>query len=130
MSSPFRYFTDRADASFLQAWLSRPDLCRLVRAPGASSRQISADRARTRSDGVRYHLSTPTKKTTILLSIDLRCWDQLVHYGAHDIMKREYGDWISPEVEPDYVFSLVFETDRVPTDPGALGAASFAGVPC
>lgn len=81
------------------------------------------------SDGVRYHLSTPTKKTTILLSIDIRCWNQLVQYGAQEIMKREYGDWISPEVEPDYVFSLLFEVDRIPTDPGECSSSQRVHAP-
>lgn len=32
-------------------------------------------------------------------------------------MKREYADWISQEIEPDYDISLVFEVEKLPTDP-------------
>jgi hypothetical protein len=72
------------------------------------------------SDGVRYHLSTPNKKTIILLSMGVRCWHELVEYGVWDIMKREYADWISPEIEPDYDISLSFEIEKLPSDAGRV----------
>ncbi|KNZ57072.1 hypothetical protein VP01_2250g4 [Puccinia sorghi] len=77
----------------------------------------SLDQAFVDFDGVRYHLSTPTKKTTIMLSMGVRCWHELVEYGVWDIMKREYTDWISQEIEPDYDISLIFEVEKLPTDP-------------
>ncbi|MBW0486951.1 hypothetical protein O181_026666 [Austropuccinia psidii MF-1] len=81
------------------------------------SKPASLDQAFVDFDGVRYHLSTPTKKSIILLSMGVRCWNQLVEYGVWDIMRREYADWISQDVEPDYDISLVFETEKLPTDP-------------
>jgi actin related protein 2/3 complex subunit 2 len=33
-------------------------------------------------DGVRYHLHTPERKTELLLSMDIRCWPDLVLYWS------------------------------------------------
>ncbi|KZT57915.1 arp2/3 complex 34 kDa subunit [Calocera cornea HHB12733] len=65
-------------------------------------------------DGVRFHLSTPERKTLLILSMSIRCWDELVKYGAQDLIQREYGKWIAPFVEPEYNVSLQFDTDQVP----------------
>ncbi|KAA1097274.1 hypothetical protein PGT21_001494 [Puccinia graminis f. sp. tritici] len=81
------------------------------------SKPGSLDQAFVDFDGVRYHLSTPNKKTIIMLSMGVRCWHELVEYGVWDIMKREYADWISQEIEPDYDISLVFEVEKLPADP-------------
>jgi len=37
-----------------------------------------------------------------------------VRYGALDIIKREYGSYVAPAVEPGYDVSLVFDTNAVP----------------
>jgi actin related protein 2/3 complex subunit 2 len=65
-------------------------------------------------DGVRFRLSTPEKKTVLLLSMSIRCWDELVRFGANDVIKREYGNWVKAETEPDYNVSLEFDTDKIP----------------
>ncbi|KAH9479452.1 Actin-related protein 2/3 complex subunit 2 [Psilocybe cubensis] len=67
-------------------------------------------------DNVRFHLSTPERKTVLLLSMNIRCWDELVHYGALDVLRREYGSLLSGQVEPDYNVSLVIDLEQVPTD--------------
>ncbi|POW07498.1 hypothetical protein PSTT_08260, partial [Puccinia striiformis] len=77
----------------------------------------SLDQAFVDFDGVRYHLSTPNKKTIIILSMGVRCWHELVEYGVWDIMKREYSEWISQDIESDYDISLEFEIEKLPTDP-------------
>ncbi|KAG0147563.1 hypothetical protein CROQUDRAFT_76449 [Cronartium quercuum f. sp. fusiforme G11] len=76
----------------------------------------SLDQAFVDFDGVRYHLSTPNKKSIILLSMGVKCWPQLIEYGVLEIMKREYSNWISNEVEVDYDISLIFEIDKLPAD--------------
>ncbi|KAF4610568.1 hypothetical protein D9613_006871 [Agrocybe pediades] len=68
-------------------------------------------------DNVRFHLSTPERKTVLLLSMNIRCWDELVQYGALDILKREYGALLSSQTEPDYNVSLEIDLEQVPTDP-------------
>lgn len=65
-------------------------------------------------DGVRFHLHTPEKKSGILLSMSIRCWDELVKYGALDIIHREYGPYVAPSVEAGYNVSLTFDVSSLP----------------
>lgn len=54
-------------------------------------------------DSVSYHLSAPDKsnRNMLILSMNMRrqCWDELVSYGALDLLRREYGDWLQEQVE-------------------------------
>jgi actin related protein 2/3 complex subunit 2 len=65
-------------------------------------------------DSVRFHLSTPVKKTEIWLSMQVKCWADLVKYGALEILNREFGDWLSPQTEDGFDVTLKFEADRIP----------------
>ncbi|KAJ7077919.1 actin-related protein ARPC2 [Mycena belliarum] len=65
-------------------------------------------------DGVRFHLSTPERKSVLLLSMHIRCWDELVMYGALDVLKREYGSLLQPQPEPEYSVSLALDLDQLP----------------
>lgn len=69
-------------------------------------------------DGVRFHLSTPEKKTVILLSMNIRCWPELVQAGAREILKREYGSYVSNTVEPEYNVTLEIDLDHIPPEGG------------
>lgn len=80
-------------------------------------------------DNVRFHLSTPERKTVLRLSMSIRCWNELVQYGALDILEREYGSLLSNEVEPDYNVSLDIDLEQVPTDPGTSVRLSFSETP-
>jgi actin related protein 2/3 complex subunit 2 len=71
-------------------------------------------------DNVRFHLSTPERKTVLLLSMNIRCWDELVQYGALDILRREYGSLLSSKVEPDYNVSLEIDLEQAPAEPGTF----------
>ncbi|KJA28199.1 hypothetical protein HYPSUDRAFT_178487 [Hypholoma sublateritium FD-334 SS-4] len=73
-------------------------------------------------DNVRFHLSTPDRKTVLLLSMHIRCWDELVKYGALDVLQREYGSLLSNQVEPEYNVSLEIDLEQVPADPEAREA--------
>jgi len=73
-------------------------------------------------DGVRFHLSTPERKTQLLLSMHIRCWDELVKYGAVDVLKREYGSLLAAHPEPEYNVSLEIDVDQIPADPEARDA--------
>lgn len=66
---------------------------------------------------MRFHLSTPVKKTQLLLSMEIPCWGELVQYGALDIMQREYGDYLT-ETEPDYAVSLAIDLENLPAAGG------------
>jgi len=70
-------------------------------------------------DGVRFHMSTPERKTALLLSMHIRCWDQLVQYGALDVLKREYGALLQASSEPEYNVSLEIDLEQVPSGAGA-----------
>uniref|UniRef100_A0A0W0G9Y0 Arp2/3 complex 34 kDa subunit n=1 Tax=Moniliophthora roreri TaxID=221103 RepID=A0A0W0G9Y0_MONRR len=65
-------------------------------------------------DGVRFHLTTPERKTCLLLSMHIRCWDELVRYGALDVLKREYGSLLSAQPEAEYNVSLEIDLEQVP----------------
>jgi hypothetical protein len=81
-------------------------------------RPSSLDVAFVDYDGVRFHMTTPEKKTVLLLSMHIRCWDELVKYGARDILKREYGSLLAPQSEPEYNVSLLIDLEQVPQAPG------------
>ena len=89
---------------------------RLIVSPG---RPGSIDVAFVDFDGVRFHLSTPTSKAILLLSMNIRCWDELVKYGVFDLLKREYGDRLQSQPESDYNVSLEYEIESIPP-PGGL----------
>jgi len=73
-------------------------------------------------DGVRFRLSTPEKKTQLLLSMSIRCWDELVQYGALEILGREYGAMLLPQAEADFNVSMLIDLEQAPTDAEAREA--------
>lgn len=68
-------------------------------------------------DNVRFHLSTE-RKTVVLLSMNIRCWEELVQYGAKEVLQREYGSLLSNQPEPNYNVSLQIDLEQVPADQG------------
>lgn len=48
----------------------------------------------------------------------LLCWDELVQYGALDLLQREYSAFLLPpsETEADYNVSLRIELESLPAD--------------
>ena len=98
-------------------------------------RPTSIDHAFVDFDGVRYHLHTPEKKTDIMLSMDWRCWPDLVildstepksplialwqvKCGVEDIMTRIYGQYLTA-TESDYSVSLLLPVEEIPQDAGS-----------
>ncbi|CEJ82603.1 Putative Arp2/3 complex [[Torrubiella] hemipterigena] len=78
-------------------------------APPASVDQTISD-----FDGVTFHISNlPDTKTKILLSLQIRCFQDLVRYGAQQVLQREYGDYAC-EVEPGYDFSVLIDLENLP----------------
>ena len=69
-------------------------------------------------DGVRFHLSTPERKTCLLLSMSIRCWDELVKYGVDNVLRREYGDRLQATAEPEYNVSLELDLEKFPPPGG------------
>ncbi|WWC63183.1 uncharacterized protein I303_105783 [Kwoniella dejecticola CBS 10117] len=67
-------------------------------------------------DNVRFHLSTPSSKTQILLSMGIQCWPDLVKYGAREHLQAEYEGFLlsEQETEPEYNVSLVIDLEKIP----------------
>ncbi|KAL1303643.1 hypothetical protein AAFC00_007000 [Neodothiora populina] len=66
-------------------------------------------------DGVTYHISTPTTKTKILISLSIKCFGELVNYGAQAILEREYGPFIV-QPESGYDFSIEVDLETLPAE--------------
>ena len=69
-------------------------------------------------DGVRFRLSTPERKTSLLLSMSIRCWDELVKYGVDSVLQREYGNRVKAQPEPEYNVSLEIDLEQFPPEGG------------
>ncbi|GAA5944824.1 hypothetical protein JCM3775_007319 [Rhodotorula graminis] len=74
-------------------------------------RPTSLDQSFVDFDSVRYHLSTPERKTQLVLSMDVPCWQELKQYGALDVLEREYGSRLLPEGQTEDGFSLTLVVD-------------------
>jgi actin related protein 2/3 complex subunit 2 len=68
-------------------------------------------------DGVTFHISTPEAKTKILISIAIRCFQELIRYGAQAVLEREYGPFIV-KPEQGYDFSVQVDLENLPQDQG------------
>lgn len=85
-----------------------------TRAPPVSIDQVVSD-----FDNVAFHVSTPETKSKILISIAVKCYKELLQYGAQEVLEREYGTYIvSPEA--GYDFSVLIDLDNLPADQGEL----------
>lgn len=80
-----------------------------------SAAPVSIDQVVSDFDGVTFHLSTPESKTKILISIALKCFRELVQYGAQQVLEREYGPYIVTP-EPGYDFSVQIDLEDLPAD--------------
>jgi actin related protein 2/3 complex subunit 2 len=80
-------------------------------APPQSVDQIVSD-----FDGVTFHISTPSTKSQILISLSIKCYRELLQYGAEGVLQREYGSYItSPEA--GYDFSILVDLENLPQSP-------------
>jgi actin related protein 2/3 complex subunit 2 len=70
-------------------------------------------------DGVTFHISTPESKTKILVSLRIKCYQELVQYGAQSVLEREYGPYIVAP-ESGYDFSVQVDLDNLPEDQGIV----------
>jgi actin related protein 2/3 complex, subunit 2 len=90
----------------------------------SSSRPGSIDVQFVDFDGVRFRLSTPQSKEVLILSMNIRCWEELAKYGAEDILRREYGNRVMAQPEADYHVSIEYAIDSIPPPGGKR--SSFA----
>ena len=85
---------------------------------------MSIDQVVSDFDGVTFHLSTPESKSRILISISVRCFRELLQYGAQQYLEREYGPYIT-EPENGYDFSVQVDLDNLPAEKG-MGCCFFS----
>lgn len=78
---------------------------------------MSIDQIVSDFDGVTFHISTPESKSKILVSLQIRCFPDLLKYGAQQILEREYGQYVVAP-EEGYNFSVQVDLDNLPEDPG------------
>ncbi|KAJ5717917.1 hypothetical protein N7488_003563, partial [Penicillium malachiteum] len=76
---------------------------------------VSIDQVASDFDGVTFHVSTPESKTKILLSINVKCFKELIQYGAQEVLEREYGPYIVTP-EPGYDFSVQVDLEDLPAE--------------
>ncbi|RYP80302.1 hypothetical protein DL769_002536 [Monosporascus sp. CRB-8-3] len=76
---------------------------------------VSIDQTVSDFDGVTFHISTPETKTRILVSIQIRCFQDLVKYGAEQVLHREYGSYVVPP-EDGYDFSVMVDLENLPAE--------------
>ena len=71
-------------------------------------------------DNVRFHLSTRSSKSSIMLSMGIQCWPDLVKYGARQHLLEEYAGMLLSEAdtEPEYNVSLAIDLEQLPASEG------------
>ncbi|KAN0064760.1 Arp complex subunit [Thecaphora frezii] len=77
------------------------------------NRPSSVDQTFTDFDGVAYHIES-SKAGPLTLSMDIKCWQDLVNAGANHVLQREYAQWIRPSTEPEYNVTLEFDYAQIP----------------
>jgi actin related protein 2/3 complex subunit 2 len=83
----------------------------------ASAPPVNIDQTVSDFDGVTFHISTPESKSKILVSIQVKCYNELLQYGAQQVLEREYGPYVvAPEA--GYNFSVQVDLDSLPDDKG------------
>ncbi len=82
-----------------------------------SAPPVSIDQTISDFDGVTFHISTPENKSQIVLSIRIRCFRDLVKYGAEQVLQREYGNYIT-STEPGYDLSVLIDLESLPESQG------------
>ncbi|KAI9642179.1 Arp complex subunit [Ciborinia camelliae] len=76
---------------------------------------VNIDQTVADFDGVTFHISTPESKTKILVSIQVRCYEELVRYGAQQVLEREYGPYVVAP-ESGYNFSVQVDLESLPEE--------------
>ncbi|CAO3676700.1 unnamed protein product [Rhizopus stolonifer] len=67
-------------------------------------------------DGVTYHISTPESKTVVQVSLGWACAKELFGYGAVNVLKREYGEYLLDTPEQGFDVTLSIDLEKVPVE--------------
>lgn len=87
----------------------------LNNAQSSSKVQSSIDQTISDFDGVTFHISTRQSKNLIQISIAVKCYQELLKYGAETVLRREYGQYIV-EPEAGYDFSVQVDLESLPSE--------------
>jgi actin related protein 2/3 complex subunit 2 len=89
----------------------------------AAKSPSGVDQVITDFDNVTFHLSNPQGpddkpiKTIIHLSMQIKCYNDLIKYGAREVLEREYKEMIiSPE--QGYDFTIEINLENLPSSQG------------
>ncbi|KAF5098620.1 hypothetical protein D0Z00_001963 [Geotrichum galactomycetum] len=85
----------------------------LTEAVDTTTPPIAIDQLVSDFDNVTFHISTPETKTKILVSMYIKCYNDLLKYGAAELLQREYGPYIV-DTEQGYNFSLLIDLENLP----------------
>jgi actin related protein 2/3 complex, subunit 2 len=89
----------------------------------AAASPTAIDQVITDFDNVTFHLSNPLGpddrpvKTIIHLSMAIKCYKDLLKYGAKDVLEREYKGRII-DTEQGYDFTIEINLEQLPTSQG------------
>ncbi|KAG7811995.1 hypothetical protein KL921_002261 [Ogataea angusta] len=73
---------------------------------------VFLDRIITDFDFTTYHLSTPESKTKLLLSISIKCWNDLVNYGVKELLLSKYSKYpFIQQAQPEYGYDYSLYID-------------------
>ena len=64
-------------------------------------------------------LSTPESKTVVQVSLGWACAKELFGYGAVNVLKREYGDYLLDTPEQGFDVTLSIDLEKVPAEKGS-----------
>src|SRR5271170_7909568 len=85
----------------------------------------AVDQVITDFDNVTFHLTNPVGtddkpiKSIIHLSMAIKCYKDLVKYGATDVLEREYKSMII-QPEQGYDFTIEINLENIPSSQGTL----------
>lgn len=85
---------------------------------------VSIDQVVSDFDGVTFHIHTPETKSKIVISTSIRCFSELVQYGAEQVLQEQYGPYILPP-ETGYDFTIGIDLDGLPTEQGLSASESY-----
>ncbi|KAJ1921392.1 hypothetical protein H4219_000709 [Mycoemilia scoparia] len=73
-------------------------------------------------DNVLYHIVTPDDNNVnhLNFSMQMRCFNEAMGYGAGDVLQRIYGNYIDPNTAQGYNVTLRFDLDQLPEDAEGL----------
>lgn len=76
----------------------------------AADKPYSIDSLFVDFDSTRFHISTPASKSEILLSMELRCWNDLKQFGVEQRLAQQYAGLVADQTEPG-AWSISFRID-------------------